>query len=417
MNKRTGIALSTILAVSAAMMASHAAVAGEPAVQVGIDVLREQGFKALDGKRVGLITNPTGVSGDLRSTVDLLHAAKSVKLISLYGPEHGVRGDAYAGDKVESGIDPDTKLPVYSLYGATRKPTDEMLEGIDTLVFDIQDIGSRSYTFISTMTVAMEAAAEHKLAFVVLDRPNPLGGDRIEGKPLDMEFRSFIGFLPIPYLHGMTVGELAQMINEEGWLEDGAKCDLTVVPMKGWKRSMDFDDCGLVWVPTSPHIPRPESSLFYAATGIMGELHVVSEGVGYPLPFELVGLPDVSAATFAAQLDDRKLPGVRFRPIYFKPYYGPNKGRVCGGAQVHLTDPGKAHLTAIQFHVMDVVRKSFTDYKLFDSKRKRSFDKACGTDEIRDLFEASKPIEEILAKWNEGVEDFRKARAKYLLYK
>jgi uncharacterized protein YbbC (DUF1343 family) len=410
MNKSTCIAAATLWA------AGTMALAGSPAVQVGIDVLRAEEFKLLDGQRVGLITNPTGVSGDLKSTVDLLHAAKNVTLVSLYGPEHGVRGDAYAGDKVESGIDPDTKLPVYSLYGATRKPNAEMLSGIDVLVFDIQDIGSRSYTFISTMTVAMQAAAEHKLRFVVLDRPNPLGGNRIEGKPLDMAFRSFIGYLPIPYLHGMTVGELAQMINEEGWLEGGVKCDLTVVPMKGWKRSMNFDDCGLVWVPTSPHVPRAESSMFYAATGIMGELHVVSEGVGYPLPFELVGLPDADAGRFAAQLTERKLDGVLFRPIYFKPYYGPNKGKVCGGAQVHLIDPDKVHLTAIQFHVMDVVRKSFPEHKLFESKRKSSFDKACGTDEIRKLFEADKPIGEILAKWNEGVEDFRKAREKYLLY-
>ncbi|MCA9249824.1 MAG: DUF1343 domain-containing protein [Phycisphaerales bacterium] len=393
-----------------------AAWAGGPNVKLGIDVLREDGFKLLDGKRVGLITNPTGVSGDLKSTVDLLHNAANVKLVALYGPEHGVRGDAYAGDKVESGTDPATKLPVYSLYGATRQPTAEMLDGLDTLVFDIQDIGSRSYTFISTMTVAMQAAAEHKLQFVVLDRPNPLGGDRIEGKPLDMEFRSFIGFLPIPYLHGMTVGELAQMINDEGWLEGGVKCDLTVVKMEGWKRSMCFDDCGLVWVPSSPHVPRAESAMFYAATGIMGELHVVSEGVGYPLPFELVGLPDADAERFASELDKRNLPGVRFRPIYFKPYYGPNKGKVCGGAQVHLIDPDKVHLTSIQFHVMDVVRSSFPDSKLFDSKRKKSFDKACGTDEIRNLFEAGKPIADILAKWNEGVDDFRNARAKYLLY-
>ncbi len=411
MKHSIGRAIVFMLAVATTVYAN------EPKIQLGVDVLRTQDFKPLDGKRVGLITNPTGVSGDLQSTVDLLHAAKNVRLVSLYGPEHGVRGDAYAGDNVESGIDPDTKLPVYSLYGATRKPTDDMLEGIDTLVFDIQDIGSRSYTFISTMTVAMQAAAEHELQFVVLDRPNPLGGNRIEGKPLDMAFRSFIGFLPIPYLHGMTVGELAQMINDEGWLEDGAKCDLTVIPMKGWHRTMSFDDCGLVWVPTSTHVPRAESSFFYAATGIMGELHVVSEGVGYPLPFELVGLPDVSAATFASQLDERKLPGVRFRPIYFKPYYGPNKGKMCGGAQVHLTDPDIVHLTGIQFHVMDVVRKSFPDHKLFDSKRKRSFDKACGTDEIRELFEADKPIDAIMAKWNEGVEDFRSARAKYLLYR
>lgn len=199
-------------------------------VRLGIDVLIADGFKPLVGKRVGLITNPTGVTGDLRSTIDVLHAAPGVQLVTLFGPEHGMRGETPAGDDVADDRDAATGLPVHSLYGKYRKPAPEMLAGLDVLVYDIQDIGARSYTYISTLALAMEAAAEQKVAFVVLDRPNPLGGIRMEGRPLDLQFQSFIGQIPVPYLHGMTVGELAQMINGEGWTKDGVKCDLQVHP-------------------------------------------------------------------------------------------------------------------------------------------------------------------------------------------
>lgn len=390
--------------------------ASADSVKTGIDVLIEQGFAPLAGKRVGLITNPTGVTADLRSTVDVLHKDERVNLVALYGPEHGVRGDQHAGDHVEDAKDSVTGLPVYSLYGKTRKPTPEMLSGVDVLVFDIQDIGSRSYTYISTMAVAMEAAAEHNLEVVVLDRPNPLGGERIEGRVLDLKFQSFVGHLPIPYLHGMTVGELAQMINGEGWLPDGKKCNLTVVSMQGWKRSMSFAETGLTWVPTSPHVPRADSSLFYAATGIMGELGVVSEGVGYPQPFELMGAPFIDAEAFAAALNAAKIPGVFFRPMHYKPYYGGGKGEICHGVQVHLLDPAKTPLTEIQFHAMAYVREKHSDHPLFGAKRDSMFDKVCGTDAMRQAFTEGASLEDILKIWRNGVEDFRAQRAKYLLY-
>jgi uncharacterized protein YbbC (DUF1343 family) len=392
-------------------------VARAAAVETGIDVLLADGFRLLAGKRVGLITNPTGVTADLRSTVDVLHRAPDVKLVALFGPEHGVRGDTAAGDKVQDARDGRTGVPVYSLYGRTRKPTPEMLRGLDALVYDVQDNGSRSYTYISTMTAAMEAAAEHGLTFVVLDRPNPLTGNRVEGRPLDLKFKSFVGYLPIPYVYGMTCGELARMINNEGWLPGGVRCDLKVVPMRGWRRDMWFEDTGLVWVPPSPHVPRADSSLFYAATGIMGELQVISEGVGYPLPFELAGAPWIEAETFAEALNARALPGVFFRPCYFSPYYGPYAKKVCGGAQIHFTDRNAVHLTALQFHVMDVARKTWPDHKLFGNQRDDMFDKVCGTDRIRGLFEAGRPIGEILDYWNGGLEPFLAKRAKYLIYK
>ena len=387
-----------------------------PSVLPGVDVLVEQAFAPLAGMRVGLITNPTGVTSNLRSTVDVLHEAKQVELVALFGPEHGVRGDVPAGGHVADTKDKRTGVPVYSLYGKNRRPSAQMLEGIDVLVFDIQDIGSRSYTFISTMAAAMESAAEHNIRFVVLDRPNPMTGNRIEGKPLDLKYKSFVGYLPIPYVHGMTVGELAQMINDQGWLPDGKRCDLTVVPMKGWKRDMLFSETGLHWVLTSPHIPRAESSLFYAATGIMGELQVISEGVGYTLPFELAGAPDIDAEHMADELNGRQLAGIHFRPIYFQPYYTSLAKKVCGGVQIVLLDPHRAHLTSIQFHIMDYVRKHHSDKPLFGGKRDALFDTVCGMDTVRTMFIEQKPVADIITKWNEGVTSFRTLRKKYLLY-
>jgi len=388
-------------------------------VQNGIDVLLADDFAPLAGKRVGLITNPTGVTRDLRSTIDVLHNSKKVKLVALFGLEHGVRGNVHAGDRISDSQDPSTGLPVYSLYGKAHKPTPEMLKGIDTRVYDVQDIGCRSYTYVSSMADGMEAAAENGVRFVVLDRPNPLTGNRIEGRPLDLKYKSHVGYFPIPYIYGMTCGELAKMINGEGWLAGGAKCDLTVISLKGWRRDMWFDQTGLPWVPTSPHIPRADTSMFYAATGIMGELQVVNEGVGYTLPFELAGGPFVDDAdAFAAELGRRRLPGVRFRPTYYTPYYIEHaKGKACGGVQIYITDRDSVDLTAIQFHVMDAVRKLYPQVELFGSKRDSMFDKVCGTDRIRKMSLEGKPVDEIVKFWNSGRELFMRQRAKYLMYK
>jgi uncharacterized protein YbbC (DUF1343 family) len=224
-------------------------------VRSGLEVLVSDNFAPLKGKRVGLITNPTAVDRNLNSATDILFNATEVNLVALYGPEHGVRGEFGAGDLIGTTVDPLTGLPVYSLYGATRKPTPEMLAGIDVLVYDIQDIGSRSYTYISTLGLAMEAAAENNKEFVVLDRPNPLGGNLMEGPVTKEGFISFVSQFPVPYIHGLTVGELAKFLNEEGLLKNGVKCKLEVVEMEGWKRSMTFEETGLPWVPTSPHIP------------------------------------------------------------------------------------------------------------------------------------------------------------------
>lgn len=402
--------------VVAALLVLVPATAGAPRVLTGIDVLIKRDFAPLADKRVGLITNPTGVTHDLRSTIDVLHAASNVNLARLFGPEHGVRGEVPAGEHVDHFTDPHTGCTVHSLYGADRKPSAEMLAGLDVLVFDIQDIGSRSYTYISTMALAMEAAAENGIAFVVLDRPNPLGGERVEGRPLDLEFRSFVGHLPVPYCHGLTVGELAQMINEERWLAGAVQCHLTVVPMEGWRRRMLFADTGLAWVPPSPHVPRADTAMFYAATGIMGELRVISEGVGYPLPFELVGRPGVPAEKFARLLNERDLPGVRFQPYHFRPYYGPFAGQTLAGARIALIDARRAPLTEVQFHVMDVMRALDPELKLFGNDRDEMFDKVCGTDQMRKLLSERDTLKPVLELWRSGVDAFRTQRQPYLLY-
>lgn len=388
-------------------------------VKPGIDVLADEGFAVLKGKRVGLITNPTGMSSRFVSTADLLASAPSVKLVALYAPEHGVRGDVTAGGKVDAYTDPATGVPVHSLYGRTRKPTPEMLKGVEVLVYDIQDIGSRSYTFINTMAYAMEAAAEQGIDFVVLDRPNPLGGVRVEGNILDTAFRSFVGQYPIPYVYGMTCGEFAAMLNGEGWLAGGRQCRLTVVPMRNWKRSMLWKETGLPWVPTSPHVPDAPDALYYSSTGIIGELETVNIGVGYTMPFQLAGAEWIDGTALAAELNSRGLRGVRFRPLFYKPYYGKQQGKLLQGVQLHLTDPAAVDLTALNIHILEALIRLHPDrnpFVLADSSRLAMFDKVMGTDTVRKRLTAGERAERIMAGWGAERSAFMKAREKYLRY-
>src|SRR5216117_2906073 len=309
-------------------------------VQLGSDVLAANGFKELQGKRVGLITNPSGVNRKGESTIDLLRHARGVKLVALFGPEHGVYGDVKAGENIRDKTDQRTGLQVHSLYGATRKPTPAMLKGLDALVYDLQDTGVRSYTFISTMGLAMEACAEAGVEFVVLDRPNPLGGERVEGPMIDERFRSFVGQWNIPYAYGMTCGELARMINEEGWIK--TPCRLTVVSMNGWRRAMVWRDTGLAWAPTSPNVPRGTSPLYYAATGLFGELAGGSGaniGTRLKRPFECVIAPWLDAARFSAAMNSYGLSGMRF-PTFSVTY----EGQRLQGALLKIDDPVRAPL-------------------------------------------------------------------------
>jgi len=388
-------------------------------VRTGVEMLNAQNFSAIKGKRVGLITNPTGIDRNLQSTVDLFFHSNEFKLVALYGPEHGVRGDYSAGTSVANVTDPETGLPVYSIYGKTRKPTPEMLEGIDVLVYDIQDIGSRSYTYISSLGLAMEAAAENNIEFVVLDRPNPLGGIKMEGCLTEPEFTSFVSQFPIPYIHGLTVGELATYLNEEGLLANKIKCKLTVIPMKGWKRKMTFDKTGLPWVPSSPHIPHNYSPVFYPVSGILGELYVMSIGVGYTLPFQLFAAEWINADSLSNNMNALKLPGFQFRPIHFTPYYSVAKDKVVHGVQVYVTDYEKAELSIVQFYLLQECHQLWPDNNVFEmceKSRLNMFDKVCGTDRIRLEFSKTFDVESIRQIWAKDVVDFRKKVKRYLMY-
>ncbi|HDR04658.1 MAG TPA: DUF1343 domain-containing protein, partial [Candidatus Marinimicrobia bacterium] len=360
-------------------------------VKTGIEVLQTRKFDILKGKKVGLITNQTAINSNFESAIDLLYQCKDLELVALYAPEHGVRGDYTAGEKVGNYKDEATGVQVYSLYGKYRKPNAEMLKNVELLVFDIQDIGSRSYTYISTMGVCMEAAAEHKIPFVVLDRPNPLGGKRIEGNIAEEGFFSFVSQFAIPYVHGLTVGELAQLLNGEALLNGGVSCELTVVPMEGWHRDMSFEDTGLPWVLSSPHIPHAYSAAYYTATGVLGELGVISEGVGYTLPFQVLAAPWIDAFTITKEMNALNLPGVTFRPIIFKPYYGKYQGQKMQGVQIHIQDYTKAPLLPIQFHFMEVHHRLYPDKDIFEMSLNRHsmFDKVNGSSKIREIFSKS----------------------------
>lgn len=393
-------------------------------VKTGIEVLRERGFAGLEGRRVGLVTNPSGADRYLKSTVDILFEAPQVNLVALYGPEHGVRGDVYAGGKIEDSKDEATGLPVYSLYGSTRKPTPEMLEGIDVMVYDIQDVGARSYTFISTLGLVMEACAAKGIEVMVLDRPNPLGGNKIEGCYVEQPFNSFVSQYRIPYVYGLTVGELAVMINEEGMNrgqkgdQEPVKCKLTVVPMEGWTRDMLYEDTGLPWILPSPNIPFKESPMYYVSSGICGELYgFMNIGIGYTLPFQIFGALWLDPDKLKEKLDSYGLEGVSFRTIWYKPYFGSLAGKLVKGLQFFFTDYPKARLTETQFYVMQAVAELYPDNKAFEIVTGIGlFDKVCGTDYVRKEFVKRYKVEDIIDYWRKDEEDFRNLSRQYHLY-
>lgn len=393
-------------------------------VKTGIEVLRDRDFDVLKGKRVGLVTNPSGVDRDLVSTIDILHSAPEVELVALYGPEHGVRGDVYAGGKISDTTDPKTGLPVYSLYGSTRKPTSEMLKGVDVMVYDIQDVGVRSYTFISTLGLVMEACAPLGIEVVVLDRPNPLGGNKIEGCCVEQPFNSFVSQYRIPYIYGLTVGELARMINDEG-LNKGQKgdqpavrCELTVVPMEGWKRDMLYADTGLPWVLPSPNIPFSDSPMYYAASGICGELYgFLNIGIGYTLPFQVFGAVWMDPELLKDKLESYEIPGVSFRTIWYKPFSGSLKGQLVRGLQFFFTDYDKARLTEVQFHVMQAVAELYPSKRGFEvADGVGLFDKVCGTDYVRKEFSKRYKVADIMDYWRKDEDSFRELSQKYHIY-
>ena len=393
-------------------------------VKPGIEVLRESGFQQLRGKRVGLVTNPSGVDSRLKSTIDILFQAPEVNLVALYGPEHGVRGDMYAGDKVNDSVDPVTGLPVYSLYGKTRKPTTEMLAGVDVMVYDIQDVGVRSYTFISTLGLVMEACAPLGIEVMVLDRPNPLGGNKIEGCYVQQPFNSFVSQYKIPYVYGLTVGELAVLINEEGLNrgqkgdQEPVKCKLSVIPMQGWTRSMLYEDTKLPWVLPSPNIPFSDSPMYYAASGVCGELYgFMNIGIGYTLPFQVFGAVWLDPQALKSRLESYDIEGVSFRTIWYKPFAGSLKGQLVKGLQFFFTDYEKARITEVQFLVMQAVAELYPDKKAFSVVNGYGlFDKVCGTDYVRNTFGQTYKLDDIKDYWRKDEDSFRALSQKYHIY-
>lgn len=396
----------------------------KPAVLTGLDVVVAGNFSEFQGKRVGIITNHTGIDSERRHIADLFHEADGVKLVALFGPEHGIRGDAPAGAKIATRTDPKTGVPAYSLYGEIHKPTPEMLKDVDVLIYDIQDVGARFYTYISTMALCMEAAAEAKIPYYVLDRPNPIGG-LVEGPMLDPAHRSFVGIHPIALRHGMTVGELAQMFNSEGWLTTGPKeapqsikADLHVVQMQGWRHDMLFDETGLTWLPPSPNITSLTTALVYPGTCLI-EATNLSEGRGTNLPFEKIGAPWLDSQKLIAKLQDR-VPGIYLRPIDFIPMDIPGKatnpkfkGTGCRGLQLDVTAPRTLHAVTFGVHLLGALQELHPKQLVINEGRMA---RLSGQSWMREMILAGEKPEAILQRMEKGVGAFRELRQKYLLY-
>ena len=393
-------ALLMVMLVGALVQAPMAQAAS---VRLGID--RIDDYLALfAGKRVGLITNQTGVNSVLESSIDILY--EKTKVTALYSPEHGLRGSAEAGAAVGSATDGKTGLPVYSLYGDTRKPSAPMLADIDILCFDIQDVGARFYTYVSTLALAMEAARENDRQVVVFDRPNPIGGVMVEGPILKPGQESFIGMYPIPIRHGLTVGELALLINDRF----GIGCKLTVIPMSGWQREMHWRDTGLPWVMTSPNIPTPDTALVYPGIGMLGSTNL-SEGIGTTRPFELVGAAWLNAEAAAARLNQAGLPGVHFRPAWFTPRFGPHSGIQQSGVQIHITDRYAYEAVSTGLTILTVMKELGDGQFGFQSTA--MFDLAVGEANLRLGLESPA---ELLARWHQEAARFRHESRTYHLY-
>ncbi len=379
-------------------------------ISLGNEVLLEERFGLVRGRRVGLITNPSGVNARLEATADVL-LRSGVRLTALFGPEHGARGEQAAGAPVASSRDGRADIPVHSLYGETRRPTPEMLSGIDAMLFDVQDVGARFYTYVATMVHALEACAEQGVPFVVLDRPNPIGG-AMEGNLLDPAFASFVGPGPILLRHGMTAGELARLFNAEFNL--GA--DLTVVPTRGWRRTMFYDETGLLWVPPSPNMPTMETTVVYPGMCLM-EGTAVSEGRGTTKPFEQVGAPGIDGRQLARHLNERGIPGAIFRPVTFEPFTGKQSGQACEGVQVHVTDRRIYPAVRAGLEALAAVRDLFPGVLAWRNvDGVYPFDRLMGTDRVRQALDAGAGAEEIVANFEPDIQGFAERRGPYLLY-
>jgi len=390
------------------------------AVKTGLD--RVGAYKEIfQGKRLGIIANHTAYSSDGKFIVDVFRGMAGVTVVALFSPEHGLWGKEQAGEKVDGYKDPVYNLPVYSLYGQTRKPTPEMLRGIDALVFDIQDIGARFYTYVYTMSLAMEAAAENGKTFVVLDRPNPINGVCVEGNILDPALASFVGLHPIPVRHGMTVAELAEMFNEEGWLArhtfgglaGGVKANLLVIPMEGWRRRMWYDETGLRFIKPSPNMPDLETAALYPGLCLLEGTNV-SEGRGTDKPFRQFGAPWIDSQLLAERLNHLNLPGMRFEPTKFTPTGSKYQGQTCHGVRIVITDRDRLEAYRSGVGIVDEIHRLYPGTFEWNAGH---FDRLCGTSTIRNAITSGSSLNELTNKWQPALESFHKIRDKYLIYR
>ncbi|MGD8867547.1 MAG: DUF1343 domain-containing protein [Gemmatimonadales bacterium] len=382
----------------------------ENVIRPGVEMLLADSSHLVRDRAVGLITNHTGIARDGEHTIDLL-LSNEVQVVALFGPEHGIRGDVDEGVRVASGVDARTGLPVHSLYGPTLRPSAEMLEGIDVLVFDIQDIGARYYTYVSTMALSMQAAAEKGIPFIVLDRPNPIGGELVQGNVLDPAFATFVGLYPTPMRHGMTVGELARLFNDHFRIGS----DLHVVPVAGWTRDLWYDQTGLPWVPTSPNMPDLESATHYPGTCLFEGTNL-SVGRGTAEAFQIIGAPWLDGDTLAARLNGYGLPGVRFEAITFTPDDPSDEkfaGEQLNGVRFVTTDRSVYDPTHAAVAALIETRKLAGDNWVWHV---RHFDRLAGTALLRPAIDAGLTLEEATAGWDDQIAAFRQLRSKYLLY-
>lgn len=384
----------------------------------GLDQVNEfQHF--FQGKRIGIITNHTAYNSKGEHISDIFLAMPDVQVTAFFGPEHGIRGKADAGEKIDDQTDPISDIPIYSLYGKTRKPNEEMLANVDVLVFDIQDVGARFYTYIYTMAYGMQAAAEQGKQFVVLDRPNPISGNKVEGNILLPEFATFVGLYPIPVVHGMTVGELATMFNKENWLGDQLQADLTIIPMKNWQRSQWYDESGLKFIKPSPNIPDLTSAIVYPGICLLEGTNL-SEGRGTSQPFQIFGAPWIDGDAFTSALNELRLPGVTFNDTIFTPVsipgaskYPKHQDKRCEGAFIQVDDRESfsPYLTGI--HIVNTVHQMYPDSLKWHIKH---FDRLCGSNVIREGIISGGSVNALVNDWQASLVTFLGIREKYLLY-
>jgi uncharacterized protein YbbC (DUF1343 family) len=385
---------------------------------VGADVLIRENLDLIKGKKIGIVTNHTAVLNNGIHLVDTLYKIDGTNIIALYGPEHGIRGSAPAGEKISDEVDEKTNIPVYSLYGQTRKPTTEMLKDVEVLIFDIQDVGARFYTYISTLFYTIEAGAENNIPVIILDRPNPINGKYVDGPIREKELTSFVGIAPIPITHGMTIGELSEYFVGEKLIKKADAANLTVIKMQNWNRNLFFDECDLKWLPPSPNIPDLETAIVYPGTCLIEGVNV-SEGRGTMKPFLTIGAPYIISSELISELKSLNIDGISISPAAFTPIdikemaSNPKyKGIECYGISISVTDRKKFESVKFGIKLVYALKKLYKEFEF----RESSFERLSGSKELLKQIKAGIQPDDIFKTWKSGLDNFIKTREKYLIY-